>query len=88
MKLLADTMAGVVVESDNLTEEETARWMCLIEGIDFIYEKFEDLGIPISELESKKYIKKVDRGLIKYIKERFEAMLFDVRFEKRKLKIS
>lgn len=81
-------MAGAVVESDNLTEEETARWMCLIEGIDFIYEKFEDLGIPISELESKKYIKKVDRGLIKYIKERFEAMLFDVRFEKRKLKIS
>lgn len=88
MKLLADTMAGAAVESDNLTEEETARWMCLIEGIDFIYEKFEDLGIPISELESKKYIKKVDRGLIKYIKERFEAMLFDVRFEKRKLKIS
>ena len=85
MKLLADTTDGTVVESDNLTEEETARWMCLIEGIDFIYEKFEEMGIPVTELESKKYIKKVDRGLIKYIKERFEAMLFDVRFEKRKL---
>ena len=88
MKLLADTTDGTVVESDNLTEEETARWMCLIEGIDFIYEKFEEMGIPVAELESKKYIKKVDRGLIKYIKERFEAMLFDVRFEKRKLQIS
>ena len=88
MKLSADTTAGTIVEADNLTEEEAARWMCLIEGIDFIYEKFEDLGIPVTELESKKYIKKVDRGLIKYIKERFEAMLFDVRFEKRKLKIS
>ena len=69
MKLLADTTDGTVVESDNLTEEETARWMCLIEGIDFIYEKFEEMGIPVVELESKKYIKKVDRGLIKYIKE-------------------
>lgn len=88
MKLLADTTDGTVVESDNLTEEETARWMCLIEGIDFIYEKFEEMGIPVVELESKKYIKKVDRGLIKYIKERFEAMLFDVRFEKRKLQVS
>lgn len=88
MKLLADTTDGTVVESDNLTEEETARWMCLIEGIDFIYEKFEEMGIPVIELESKKYIKKVDRGLIKYIKERFEAMLFDVRFEKRKLQVS
>lgn len=87
MKLLADTTDGTVVESDNLTEEETARWMCLIEGIDFIYEKFEEMGIPVVELESKKYIKKVDRGLIKYIKERFEAMLFDVRFEKRKLQL-
>ena len=88
MKLLTDTTDGTVVESDNLTEEETARWMCLIEGIDFIYEKFEEMGIPVVELESKKYIKKVDRGLIKYIKERFEAMLFDVRFEKRKLQVS
>lgn len=58
--------------------------MCLVEGIDFIYQKFEDMGIPFSEIESKKYIKKIDRGLIKYIKERFEAMLFDLRFEKRK----
>lgn len=59
--------------------------MCLLEGIDFIYQKFEDMGIPFSEIESKKYIKKVDRGLIKYIKERFEAMLFDLRFEKAKI---
>ena len=51
-------------------------------GIDFIYNKFDELGIPLSEIESKKYIKKIDKGLIKYIKERFEAMLFDVRYEK------
>ena len=70
-----------------MSDEELARWMCLVEGIDFIYQKFEDMGIPFSEIESKKYIKKIDRGLIKYIKERFEAMLFDLRFEKRKAQI-
>ena len=71
-----------------MSDEELARWMCLVEGIDFIYQKFEDMGIPFSEIESKKYIKKIDRGLIKYIKERFEAMLFDLRFEKRKAQIA
>lgn len=77
-------MGGSNPNLDLLNDEETARWMCLIEGVNFIYQKFEDLGIPIAEIESKKYIKRVDRGLIKYIKERFEAMLYDVRFEKAK----
>lgn len=45
-------------------------------------------GIPLSEMESKHYIKKIDKGLIKYIKERFEAMLFDVRIEKRKMQVA
>jgi uncharacterized protein YlbG (UPF0298 family) len=65
-----------------------ARWMCLVEGIDFIYQKFDEMGIPLSEAESKKYIKKIDKGLVKYIKERFEAMLYDLRFEKAKMKIA
>lgn len=77
-------MGGSNPNLELLNDEETARWMCLIEGVNFIYQKFEDLGIPIAEIESKKYIKRVDRGLIKYIKERFEAMLYDVRFEKAK----
>ncbi len=66
------------------------KWLdgCVLSsGIDFIYQKFEDLGIPPSEIESKKYIKKIDRGLVKYIKERFEAMLYDLRFEKRNVQI-
>jgi uncharacterized protein YlbG (UPF0298 family) len=41
------------------------------------------MGIPFAEIESKKYIKRVDKGLIKYIKERFNAMLYDVHMEKR-----
>lgn len=74
-------MAGTEITLESLSDEELARWMCLVEGIDFIYQKFEDMGIPISEIESKKYIKKVDKGLIKYIKERFEAMLYDIQYE-------
>lgn len=65
-----------------------ARWLCLVEGIDFIYQKFDEMGIPLAEAESKKYIKKIDKGLVKYIKERFEAMLYDLRFEKAKMKVT
>ena len=46
------------------------------------------MGLSSCEIESKKYIKKIDKGLIKYIKERFEAMLFDVRVEKGKPQIA
>lgn len=35
-------------------------------------------------ITTKKYIKRVDKALGKYIKERFVAMLSDVRFEKAK----
>lgn len=65
-----------------------ARWMCLLEGIEIICQRFEDLEIPVNEMESSSYIKKIDKGLIKYIKERFEAMLYDVRFEKRKMQVA
>lgn len=53
-------------------------------GVDIIYDKFEELGVTQAVIDSKKYIKKIDKALIKYIKERFEAMLYDVRFEKAK----
>lgn len=67
-----------------MTDEELARWLCLIEGVDIIYDKFEELSISTSLADTKKYMRKIDRALGKYIKERFEAMLFDVRFEKAK----
>lgn len=65
-------------------DEELARWMCLIEGVDIIFDRLEDLDIPESEIETKKYSKRIDKALGKYIKERFNAMLADVRFEKAK----
>ncbi len=67
-----------------MSDEELARWMCLVEGVDIIFDRFEELDIPLSEAESKKFSKRIDKALGKYIKERFNAMLADVRFEKAK----
>lgn len=69
---------------ENLSEEELARWLCLVEGVDIIYNKFEEMEMPANIAGTKKYIKRIDRALGKYIKERFVAMLSDVRFEKAK----
>ena len=59
-----------------------------LSGVDIIYDKFEELGVTQAVIDSKKYIKRIDKALIKYIKERFEAMLYDVRFEKVKSQIA
>ena len=40
------------------------------------------MGISQTAINSKKYIKRIDKALIKYIKERFEAMLWDIRYER------
>ena len=63
---------------DEMSKEELARWLCLVEGVDFIYDKFEELGLSATLADTKKYIKKIDKALIKYINERFNAMLWDV----------
>jgi hypothetical protein len=42
------------------------------------------MEMPTNLAGTKKYIKRIDRALGKYIKERFVAMLSDVRFEKAK----
>ena len=69
---------------ENLSEEELARWLCLVEGVDIIYDKLEEMEMPANLASTKKYIKRIDRALGKYIKERFIAMLSDIRFEKTK----
>ena len=49
-----------------------------LSGVDIIYDKFEELGFTESASNMKKYIKKIDKALIKYINERFNAMLWDI----------
>lgn len=37
------------------------------------------MGLSFEKIDTKKYIKKIDKALIKYINERFAAMLWDVK---------
>jgi hypothetical protein len=53
--------------------------MCLLEGIDYIFEKLEEDEKSDDYLfRSKKSFNVLERSLVKYIDERFEAMRSDI----------
>lgn len=57
-----------------------ARWMCLIEGVDFIFDKLQDDEKSDEYLfRSKKSFNILQRSLIKYINQRFQAMKWDIK---------
>lgn len=65
---------------ESLDIDALARWMCLLEGIDFIFEKLEDDEKSDEYLfRSKKSFNVLERSLVKYIDERFEAMKWDIK---------
>ena len=65
---------------DSLDLDALARWMCLIEGVDFIFDKIEEEERDVDYLfRSKKSFNVLERSLVKYIDERFEAMKWDIR---------
>lgn len=62
-----------------LNLDALTRWMCLLEGIDFIFEKLEENEQSDDYLfRSKKSFNILERSLVKYIDERFEAMKNDI----------
>lgn len=64
---------------ETLDLDTLARWMCLLEGIDYIFEKLEDQDKSDEYLfRSKKSFNILQRSLVKYIDERFEAMRADI----------
>lgn len=64
---------------ETLDLDALARWMCLLEGIDYIFEKLEDDEKSDEYLfRSKKSFNVLERSLVKYIDERFEAMKADI----------
>lgn len=64
---------------ETLDLDTLARWMCLLEGIDYIFEKLEEDEKSDDYLfRSKKSFNVLERGLVKYIDERFEAMRSDI----------
>ena len=70
---------------NELDLDALARWMCLIEGIDFIFEKLEEDEKDDQYLfRSKKSFNVLERSLIKYIDERFEAMRSDIIIDSKK----
>ena len=70
---------------ETLDLDALARWMCLLEGIDYIFEKLEDDEKSDEYLfRSKKSFNILERSLVKYIDERFEAMKADIIIDCRK----
>ena len=65
---------------NSLDLDALARWMCLLEGVEHIFEKIEEDEKDIEYLfRSKKSFNVLERSLVKYINERFEAMKWDIR---------
>lgn len=65
---------------ETLDLDALARWMCLIEGVDYIFEKIEEDEKDVEYLfRSKKSFNILERSLVKYIDERFEAMKWDIK---------
>jgi predicted transcriptional regulator len=58
---------------DTMSYYEMARWMSLIEGIDVVSKKADQLKIPKSDT---KWIKPI--AFNKYITERTDSMLFEI----------
>lgn len=80
---MGEMLEGNLEKMDFVT---LARWMCLIEGIDVIYNKLEEDGMPDNYLyRSKKSFNILERSLLKYIQERFEAMKWDLSQEMKKM---
>lgn len=61
-----------------LDEETEARYLCLLERLEFIDKKLMDLGMDEEKLETARTSNKVHKALVGYIDERYQAMLYDV----------
>lgn len=57
-----------------MSEYEICRWMCLIESVDIIEQKFQQLGVKGANVNWVKPI-----AIQKYIDERTESMIFEIK---------
>lgn len=56
--------------------DQYARWLCLVEAIDYIDKKCEDMDVDIENIDWVKPI-----AFQKYINERFHSMKHDLTYE-------
>lgn len=73
-----------IIKHEEMDDETTARYLCLLERLEFIDKKLEDLGVNEEELETARASNRVHKALLNYIDERYNAMLYDLKVEKRK----
>lgn len=72
---------------NSLDLDSMARWLCLLEGVDLIFDKLEEDETSDDYLfRSKKSFNILERSLIKYIDERFEAMKSDLIIDASKIR--
>jgi DNA repair exonuclease SbcCD nuclease subunit len=65
-----------------MSEYEISRWACLIEAIDIIDKKCDQLGVRANDIKWEKPI-----AIQKYIDERTESMLFEIESEMKQEKV-
>ena len=61
-----------------LDSETEARYLCLLERLEFIDKKLVELGIDEEKLETVRTSNRVHKALVNYIDERYRAMLYDL----------
>jgi hypothetical protein len=62
----------------SMNRDTFVRWLCLVEGFDFIDRKAEELGFDMSKEDWLKPL-----AFEKYVKERFEGMSLDLAFDEK-----
>lgn len=63
---------------ESLNVDQVARWLCLFEGIDLIFEQLERDHIDQDFEEDKRLFNRIDRSLNKYIRDRFHTVRADI----------
>lgn len=76
---IVDIMNEIPKINFTFSEEEEARWLCLIERINYISDRIDLLDEAELDFNNKKIARTIHKALCKYIDERFNAMLWDVR---------
>lgn len=62
----------------SLNADQMARWLCLFEGVDLIFEELERNGMDQDFELDKRLFNKIDRSLNKYIRDRFHTVRADI----------
>jgi hypothetical protein len=64
-------------EDISMSEDEVARWCCLVEAVDIIDKKGSQMGV---DLAKNNWVKPI--AIQKYIDERFDTMIEEIEHEK------